>query len=420
MLALVRVEYVDAASELYALPLAWITGERPARPGCRGGGDLPADDGTYGALVDATLEAEAVRALLETAFRNQRVGTADRLIGSSVEPDALAALEAEPPGRAAQDGLASGPHDPAVRRSLRAQDRARTSTTESGPELEVSRVPGQARRGHRAPPAGRPGAVAGPLRPPSTVAIAHAFVPSAGTAWHLTLEELGRLLRSRPARERAASRALPYRSSRRSSSRAPSLRGRGRADGRLPRRPRPSSAGASRSCTWRSPAPMATPPSSRSRTPRSTGARSTSRCAISAARCFARCARGFRSLPGAAHAAASDILAREAELHRSFEPLLRARTSGMRIRTHGDLHLGHVLYTGKGFVLTGFNGVRGRDVEERRRKRSPLRDLAWMARLVRASPRSSGCSTPPAFARATWTPRVPGRCTGRRGRLPRS
>jgi maltose alpha-D-glucosyltransferase / alpha-amylase len=51
----------------------------------------------------------------------------------------------------------------------------------------------------------------------------------------------------------------------------------------------------------------------------------------------------------------------------------------MRIRTHGDLNLGHALYTGKGFVLTGFNGFEAVSVEERRRKRSPLRDLAWMA-----------------------------------------
>jgi maltose alpha-D-glucosyltransferase/alpha-amylase len=39
-----------------------------------------------------------------------------------------------------------------------------------------------------------------------------------------------------------------------------------------------------------------------------------------------------------------------------------------------------VLFTGKDFVLTDLNDFRAVTMAERRRKRSPLRDLAWMVR----------------------------------------
>jgi maltose alpha-D-glucosyltransferase/alpha-amylase len=74
------------------------------------------------------------------------------------------------------------------------------------------------------------------------------------------------------------------------------------------------------------------------------------------------------------------VLAGEAEILRRFEPLLRMKTGALRIRVHGDLHLGHVLYTGKDFVLTGIGGAREASFAARSRKRSPLRDLAEMVR----------------------------------------
>lgn len=70
---------------------------------------------------------------------------------------------------------------------------------------------------------------------------------------------------------------------------------------------------------------------------------------------------------------------REDILH-TFRQLKEMKTDGLRIRIHGDYHLGQVLWTGKDFIILDFEGEPESSISARKLKHSPLKDVAGMIR----------------------------------------
>jgi len=104
------------------------------------------------------------------------------------------------------------------------------------------------------------------------------------------------------------------------------------------------------------------------------------------------------------------IVGRGEEVREQLRMLTHAGATGKAIRTHGDYHLGQTLWAGSipeapagsegDWVVLDFEGEPARSLTERRRKRSPLRDVAGMLRsfayaataaeLLRGSPAPEG------------------------------
>ena len=87
-------------------------------------------------------------------------------------------------------------------------------------------------------------------------------------------------------------------------------------------------------------------------------------------------------LPEPLSAQVHRLLAQRAAIMERLQAVATLTPGMTRIRCHGDYHLGQLLWYENNFVIIDFEGEPMRPLAERRRKQSPLKDVAGMLRSL--------------------------------------
>jgi maltose alpha-D-glucosyltransferase / alpha-amylase len=392
VLALLDVDYTESESESYALPLAFATGERaeeialrsPQAAVARLEGEEP------GLLYDALFDPAFARGLFEAIARRRRFRDED---GDGSE------VAAYPTPAFRELAAAGGAEGPAPEAAVLKAEQSNTSVVfgdrfvlklyrrlDEGlnPDLEVGRfLTEKAGYAHTPPVAGaielrRPG-----RRAAATVAVLQGYVPNEGDAWRYTLDTLGRFI------ERSLTDAPPAHAAHAEPPAAPLL---DLAEGPSPEPAREilgtyhAAAELLGERTAELHLALASPTAAEdpdfAPEPFSLLYQRSLYQSLRGAtgRTLDLLEQSLPSLPEALRPAAAALAGDRGRLLDRFSALLGAKIETLRIRTHGDYHLGQVLYTGRDFVVLDFEGEPARPLSERRLKRSALRDVAGMLR----------------------------------------
>jgi maltose alpha-D-glucosyltransferase / alpha-amylase len=385
-IALVQLEYTEGEPEIYALPLKCETGLQPAqflqsrrqasiaRILVRANSNSSRD----GLLIDALWDQEFAGTLLQTVQRRRRIQAGESEI-ASFSTSALRNM--------------SLPQSAALESSVLQMDQSNTSVVygkkiimkffrklERGvnPELEI----GQYLSGQKfanSPPLLGAIEYRSPRQEPATIAILHGYVLNEGNAWQYTLDAVARFyeqaltlapeetsavdisqpllsLAKHDLPEKIIHIAGPYLESAR-------LLGQRTAELHL-----------ALAKSKDDPALKPEPFSDLYR-------RALYHSITGQANHKIQLLRDqMKSLPDDVQPIAKKVLDRETRIRQLTRLILDQKNKAMRIRCHGDYHLGQILYTGKDFVIIDFEGEPARLLGQRRIKHTPLRDVAGMLR----------------------------------------
>jgi maltose alpha-D-glucosyltransferase/alpha-amylase len=375
-LVLVQVDYVDAAPEWYALPLAFASGHAAAARHPAGVVEV-----TISALAAAGVVHEALgepafaRAMLELMSRQETLPPGEGGAATARVSPLRPMLDGTPLPAPVLHNPPGGNAAVIFGEKIVLKYFRRISPG-LNPELEVGRFLTKLRFSHSP-------ALLGSLeyydagRTEMTLAVAKAFVPLGKNVWTFTLEDLGRyydrvfsatgpgqipplpplldLLSPGEPREVAEHIGTYLESARLMGVRLAELHlvlGTGEAGSEF------------------SPEPM---------TPHYLRGVFQSMRAL-AAQNLGRLRKQSKALPPELGLAAQTVLEREPAIFHVYQQLLKHNFAARRIRIHGDCHLGQLLWNGRDFFFLDFEGDTTRPVSERRLKRSPLRDVARMLR----------------------------------------
>ncbi|HSL04931.1 MAG TPA: putative maltokinase [Nitrospiraceae bacterium] len=390
VLLFIRVEYVDGAPEMYTLPLTAAFGEQAAQIQQRLPDTIVAplkvrieDREQTGVLYDALWSPDFSRMLLSAIGRGGRfTGETGTLIASPTQ--VYAALIS---------GEAS--LDPAVLKA----EQSNTSVSygdrvllkvyrrvESGinPDVEIGRILTNMNFPHSPPLAGSLEYVRANGET-MTVAILQGFVHNQGNAWDYTLEAFDQYMercRAQPTgQEHALTFAGPFPET---------------TQGAIPTFAReligPYLDSASRlgqrtaelhvalANAQGNPDFMPEPFSMEYRQ-----SRYESICRL-VSQTYSLLKRRLNALSAVTEPEARWVLSNEPRMQNRFRAFLELETSALRIRCHGDYHLGQVLWTGRDFLISDFEGEPARSLSERRMKHSPILDVAGMLRSFNYAP----------------------------------
>jgi maltose alpha-D-glucosyltransferase/alpha-amylase len=381
----VTLEYASGEPETYVVPLTFVPSHDPAREG-----NPPSPDvllafaqlgGVEGNLIDALDDARSSRPLLDVLLRGARAnGRLGTMVGTAFE-DGLEVDGGDAKAIGSKHSNAAIKYgDRFLLKVYRRLDVGRS------PELEMGRLLAKEAPG-LAPQFVGSIEYRGGRNEPSTLAVLQRYVPNEGTAWDHALTEVGRFYeRVVASHGELAPPPIPQ---------GPLLSHASQALPAVLAETMSAYCGIARLLGTRTaemhivfassgdPAFAPEPFSSFDRR----SAYQTFRNVIGRVVRELRVRRG--ELTGQTLELAQHLVDREGLILDRIAPVLRSVTGGLRIRVHGDFHLGQALHTGKDFVLLDFDGDERSSPTERRRKRSALRDVAQMVRSYRYAARAS-------------------------------
>ncbi len=385
-LALVRVDFGQGESQVYSLPLAFARGDEAARIARERPNALVVElelgaDGSAetGAIYDAVEEPALCAELLEAIARRRELrGEQGSLVATRTR--AFARLRGDPDESLPPSVLRGDQSNTSILFGQRLILKLFRRITEgTNPDLEIGRFLTDATGFERTPQ------VAGAIEyrrarsEPATVAVLQSFVPNEGDAWRYALDQVHRFYET-ALMKRLAPAEIPAPAARHfelvNEDPPPLVLETMGADLEMARTLGLRTAELHNA--------LASDPEDAEFAPTPFGAHY-QRSLYQSLRNLTDASLGLlrqrlTELPEETRAAADKVLAGEDALLGIFRGVVGRKLGGMRVRCHGDFHLGQVLRTGTDFVILDFEGEPARTLGERRLKRSPLRDVAGMLR----------------------------------------